>query len=102
MITFQKHSSHLVAVLTAVALVGCVKGEQANQSADSTARNLTLAPTESTAAMKDVPAPATEAAKPAPQTKTPVPAKKPAPPKPVVPAAPTTLTAPAGTRVALA
>src|SRR6059058_5512292 len=59
MITFQKHSSHLVAVLTAVALAGCVKSDQANQSADSTARNLTLAPTESTAAMKDVPAPPT-------------------------------------------
>src|SRR5437773_7634990 len=71
MITFQKHSSHLVAVLTAVALAGCVKSDQANQSADSTARNLTLAPTESTAAMKDVPAPPTEAAKPAPEKKTP-------------------------------
>src|SRR5436309_7027547 len=73
MITFQKHSSHLVAVLTAVALAGCVKSDQANQSADSTARNLTLAPTESTAAMKDVPAPPTEAAKPAPEKKTPPP-----------------------------
>src|SRR2546430_7692853 len=36
------------------------KGEQTSRSADSTARNLTLAPTESTAAMKDVPAAATE------------------------------------------
>src|SRR5216117_1939477 len=77
MITFQKHSSHLVAVLTAVALAGCVKSDQANQSADSTARNLTLAPTESTAAMKDVPAPPTEAAKPAPEKKTPPPVAKP-------------------------
>src|SRR5207244_4361969 len=66
MITLQKHFSHLVAVLTAVALAGCVKGDQANQSADSTARNLTLAPTESTAAMKDVPATTTARAKPAP------------------------------------
>src|SRR5213596_3587380 len=94
MITFQKHSSHLVAVLTAVALAGCVKSDQANQSADSTARNLTLAPTESTAALKDVPAPATEAAKPAPEKKAPV--KKPVPPKP---AAPAPLTLAAGTRV---
>src|SRR5213595_3509094 len=82
MITFQKHSSHLVAVLTAVALAACVKSDQANQSADSTARNLTLAPTESTAAIKDVPAPATEPAKVAPK-----------PPAPRKPAAPTTLTA---------
>src|SRR4029077_19649788 len=67
------------------------------QSADSTARNLTLAPTESTAAMKDVPAAATQAAKAAPEKATPV--KKPAPPKP---AAPAPLTLAAGTRVALA
>src|SRR5438445_331250 len=53
MITLQRQSSHLIAVLTAVALAACVKSDQANQSADSTARNLTLAPTESTAATKD-------------------------------------------------
>src|SRR3989442_9328889 len=99
MITLQKHSSHLVALLTAVALAGCVKSDQANQSADSTARNLTLAPTESTAAMKDVPPPPTEAAKPAPEKKTSQPAAKPPAPKP---AAPTTLTAAAGTRMSLA
>src|SRR6059058_367158 len=97
MITLQKHSSHLIAVLTAVALAACVKSDQANQTADSTARNLTLAPTESTAAMKDVPAPATQPAKVAPEKKTPAP--KPPAPKP---AAPTTLTAAAGTRVPLA
>src|SRR3989440_3424040 len=97
MITLQKRSSHLIAVLTAVALAACVKSDQANQTADSTARNLTLAPTESTAAMKDVPAPTTEPAKVAPQKKTPAP--KPPTPKP---AAPTTLTAAAGTRVPLA
>src|SRR5213080_292462 len=91
MITLQKHSSHLIAVLTAVALAGCVKSDQANQTADSTARNLTLAPTESTAAIKDVPAPATEPAKVAPK-----------PPAPRKPAAPTTLTAASGTRVPLA
>jgi len=98
MITLQKHSSHLIAVLTAVALAACVKSDQANQTADSTARNLTLAPTESTAAIKDVPAPATEPAKVAPEKKTPAP-KPPARPKP---AAPTTLTAASGTRVPLA
>src|SRR2546425_10232191 len=99
MITLQKHSSHLIAVLTAVALAGCVKSDQANQSADSTARNLTLAPTESTAAIKDVPAPATQPAKVAPEKKASQAAPKPPAPKP---AAPTTLTAAAGTRVPLA
>ncbi len=97
MITLQRQSSHLIAVLTAVALAACVKSDQANQSADSTARNLTLAPTESTAAIKDVPVPATQPAKVAPEKKTPAP--KPPAPKP---AAPTTLTAAAGTRVPLA
>ena len=82
-----------VAAVAALALIGCVRGEQASQSADSTARNLTLAPTESTAALKDVPARSTEAAKTAPEKKQPV--KKPAPPKP----APLMLAA--GTRVPL-
>src|SRR5438094_10057012 len=94
--TLQKHCSDLIAVLTAVALAACVKSDQANQSADSTARNLTLAPTESTAAIKDVPAPVTEPAKVVPEKKA---APKPPAPKP---AAPTTLTAAAGTRVPLA
>jgi len=97
--TLQKHCSHLIAVLAVVALAACVKSDQANQTADSTARNLTLAPTESTAAMRDVPAPATEPAKPAPEKKTPQPKPKPPVPKPVVP---TTLTAAVGTRVPLA
>src|SRR5204862_166896 len=60
------------------------KPDQTSQSADSTARNLTLAPTESTAALKDLPAPATEAAKPAPEKKAPV--EKPVPPTPAAPA----------------
>jgi len=80
----------LAAALAAATVFGCVKGEQANQSADSTARNLTLAPTESTAAMKDVPARNTEPVKHASAKKA-----------PAKPAAPTTLTAAAGTRVAL-
>src|SRR5207247_805976 len=57
MIRRQKHG-WLVVVLAGAALAACVQGEQQSQSADSTARNLTLAPTESTAALKDVPAPA--------------------------------------------
>src|SRR5213594_2032808 len=93
MISLQKHG-WLVVVLAGAALAACVQGEQQSQSADSTARNLTLAPTESTAALKDVPAPATEAAKPAAEKKAPV--KKPVAPKP---AAPAPLMLAAGTRV---
>src|SRR2546425_10906217 len=79
MIRRQKHG-WLVAVLAGAALAACVQGEQHSQSADSTARNLTLAPTESTATLKDVPPPTTEAAKPAPEKKAPV--KKPVAAKP--------------------
>src|SRR3989442_9774710 len=93
MTRLAKHGS-ICGALAGVALFACVQGEKTAQSADSTARNLTLAPTESTAALKDVPAPATEAAKPAPEKKAPV--KKPVSPKP---AAPAPLTLGAGTRV---
>ena len=93
MIRLEKHGWFVV-VLAGVALFACARGERAGQSADSTARNLTLAPTESTAALKDVPAPATEAAKPAPEKKAPV--KKPVAPKPAPPAP---LMLAAGTRV---
>src|SRR5213083_1880210 len=93
MTTLQKHWSYLAVALAATAFA-CVKGEQSAQRADSTARNLTLAPTESSAAMKDVPA-----AQPAqPEKKATTPAKAPTP----KPAAPTTLTLAAGTRVGLA
>src|SRR5206468_313672 len=96
MIRLPNHGS-LFAALAGVAFLACVKGEQTSRSADSTARNLTLAPTESTAAMKDVPAAASEPAKAAPEKATPV--KKPVPPKP---AAPAPLTLAAGARVPLA
>src|SRR5439155_1695109 len=89
--TLQNHWSYLAVALAATAFA-CVKGEQSAQQADSTARNLTLAPTESSAAMKDVPA-----AQPAqPEKKATTPAHKAPAPKP---AAPTTLTLAAGTRV---
>src|SRR5437879_5450096 len=92
--TLQNHWSYLAVALAATAFA-CVKGEQSAQQADSTARNLTLAPTESSAAMKDVPA-----AQPAqPEKKATTPAHKAPAPKP---AAPTTLTLAAGTRVGLA
>src|SRR2546430_16972003 len=94
MTTLQKYWSYLAVALAATAFA-CVKGEQSAQEADSTARNLTLAPTESSAAMKDVPA-----AQPAqPEKKATTPARKAPAPKP---AAPTTLTLPAGTRVGVA
>src|SRR2546430_8113734 len=96
MMSLQKHGS-LVAALAGVAFLACVRGEQTSRSADSTARNLTLAPTESTTAMKDVPAAATAPAKAAPAKAKPV--KKLVPPKP---AAPAPLTLAAGARVPLA
>src|SRR2546429_3413646 len=90
----QKHWSYLAVALAATAFA-CVKGEQSAQRADSTARTLTLAPTESSAAMKDVPA-----AQPAhPEKKATPPAHKAPAPKP---AAPTPLSPAAGTRVGLA
>jgi len=86
--------------LGVAALAACAKGDQAGrQSADSTARDLTLAPTDSTAALQDVPAPTTE---PQPAPTTPPPSRPPAPkPKPT-PAAPATRTAAAGTFLDLA
>src|SRR5947208_3558137 len=89
----------LFAALAGVALLACAKPDQTSQSSDSTARNLTLAPAESTAALKDVPARAAEPAKAAPAKAAP---QKRAPKPPPKPAPPTTLTAAAGTRVPLA
>jgi len=87
------------ALLVTLALLGaCSRGENAaNASADSTARNLTLAPAESSAAMRDMPA--TPPA--APPT---VPVSRPAVerPKPPAPPAPTTLTLPAGSHFDMA
>src|SRR3989475_10010458 len=91
MITLKKRASRLAATLAALAFAACVQGEQQSQSADRPARNLTLAPPESRAALKGVPPPATEAAKPAPEKKAPV--KKP------VAAKPAPLMLAAGTRV---
>ncbi len=88
-----------IAALTAVAFLACAKPDETSQSADSTARNLTLAPTESTAAMKDVPAPAAVPAKPAPEKKATV--KQPTASAPAA-AAPAQLMLAAGTRVPLA
>jgi hypothetical protein len=92
MTRFVTSGTRLAAVVVTVAFLSCAKGEQAS-SGDATARNLTLAPTESTAALRDAAAPAPTPAKPV--------AAAPAVPKPSAPAAPTMLTATAGTRVPL-
>ena len=63
-------------------LSACQKGQEQSQATDSTARNLTLAPTESTAAMRDVPAnPPAAVARP-----TPPPATRPVQRRPTAPA----------------
>lgn len=78
-------------VLGLVAAGACAKSDKAaDQRADSAARNLTLAPAESTAAMQDVPAPAAQ------PTPTPPPSR-PAAPKPKPPVTRPTPTAPAAT-----
>src|SRR2546430_6438962 len=82
--TLQNDWSYLAVALAATAFA-CVKGEQSAQQADSTARNLTLAPTESSAALKDVPA--AQPAQPekkatTPPTRPPAPSPRPRPPRP--------------------
>ncbi|OLC07235.1 MAG: hypothetical protein AUH41_10815 [Gemmatimonadetes bacterium 13_1_40CM_66_11] len=58
-------------------LSACQKGQEQSQASDSTARNLTLAPTESTAAMRDVPAnPPAAVTKPTPPPATRPPAQR--------------------------
>jgi len=74
-------------MLSLVALAGCAKSEESKLPADSTARNLTLAPTESSAARSDVPR--APEAKPA--------GAKPAAPRPIAPPPPVMHTAAAGT-----
>ncbi len=64
-------------------LGACQKGQEQSQANDSTARNLTLAPTESTAAMRDVPAnPPAAVARPTPPPATRPPVQR----KPTAPA----------------
>jgi len=93
-------------LLLSVALLGaCAKGDNANNaSADSTARNLTLAPADSSATMRDAPAtpPATPPAV-ANQTITPPPpTSRPAVERPRPPAAPATLTLASGSHFDMA
>jgi hypothetical protein len=86
----------LSTTLGAALLLACAQGEQA-QPTDSTARDLTLAPTESTAALGDVPA-ATPSNPTAQPTRTATPPPRVAPPAPR-PTAPTSYTASAGVRL---
>ena len=90
-------------VVGAIALGACAKGDNAaQQSADSAARNLTLAPTDSSAALHDVPAANTN---PAPPPTSPPPASRPPAerPKPAPrPAAPVSRTAGIGSFLDLA
>ena len=89
------------ALLLSAALLGaCAKGENAsNASADSTARNLTLAPADSSAAMRDMPAtPPVTPPVTAPVSRPAV--QRPKPPAP--PPAPATLTLAAGSHFDMA
>ena len=92
------NARHTTALLLSMAFLGaCAKGDNArNASADSTARNLTLAPAESSATMRDMPA--TPPAAP-PVT---APVSRPAVPRPKPPAAPATLTLAAGSHFDMA
>lgn len=67
-----------LATLTVLALSACQRGDQA-QTADTTARDLTLAPAESTAAMRDMPEHQTQPTAQPPRTQTPAPRPTPPP-----------------------
>jgi len=80
-------------VVGAIALGACAKGDNAaQQSADSAARNLTLAPTDSSAPLQDVPAANTT---PAPPPTSPPPVSRPPAPRPA-PRAPAPVSRTAG------
>ena len=92
----------IAVVLAGLAMLGgaCTKEQQTGQSTDSTARNLTLAPADSSAAMRDVPVPPAAAVQPqVPPRTTPPPTPRPTPPKPAAPAA---LVLPTGTHADMA
>jgi glycine zipper 2TM protein len=67
----------MIAMTAVFGLAACQKGQDQSQTSDSTARDLTLAPTESTAAMRDVPQ-----NPPAAPPRTQPPAARPRPPAP--------------------
>lgn len=89
-------TQRMTALLLCLALAGaCTRGggeNASNASADSTARNLTLAPADSSAAMRDMPA----TPPPAPRSAAPVSRPPAKPAAPAAPAAPATFTLAAG------
>ncbi len=90
-----------ILTLTVIALFGiaaCQRSDQVGQSNDSTARNLTLAPAESSGQMHDVPA--HEAHPPAPSTRSQTTTTHTAPPAP--PARPSMLHLGVGTKIDVA
>jgi hypothetical protein len=90
-------------IVTSIAVFGlgaCQKGQDQTQASDSTARNLTLAPADSTATMRDVPEHRTNPPAAPPATRTPAtrtPTNRTTPPAP--PVAPRTARLGVGTRV---
>jgi outer membrane protein with glycine zipper len=80
----------MIAIAAVVGLSACQRGQDQSQSSDSTARDLTLAPAESTAAMRDMPEHQPPAATPATRP----PARRP----PAPPPAPAKRTLSAGAR----
>jgi hypothetical protein len=95
----MQFSHKLCAVLIGAGFLACGgEGGRSAQAGDSTARDLTLAPVETTTARGDVPA-ATPA--PAPPRRT-TPATRPPATRPAAPARPATYTLSAGTRIGMA
>jgi hypothetical protein len=102
MLTNRRLASRIAALVGIAAVAACAQGEQARASADSTARNLTLPPTDTQAELRDVPAPPAAQPQAQPSTAPPPRSRPPAPrPKPA-PAAPVTRTAAAGSFLDLA
>src|SRR3989454_8824392 len=87
----------IFASVVVFAASACQKGQEQSQASDSTARNLTLAPTESTAAMRDVP---DQNQKTTPPPVTRPPAQRPPPPPP--PRRPALARLPVGTTMDMA
>ena len=87
----------ILATIAVFGLAACQKGQDQSQAQDSTARNLTLAPADSTAAMRDMPEhqtnPPAAAPQTAPRTRTPTTRPPAAPPPAPARAAMRTLSA---------
>ncbi|HWC73701.1 MAG TPA: glycine zipper domain-containing protein [Gemmatimonadales bacterium] len=91
-----------LAAIALLAAAACKKGEQASQSSDSTARNLTLAPAESTQPMRDVPERRTNPPAPPQSSTRPRTTTHNAPPPPAPPARPAMMSLGVGTKIDVA